>query len=255
MDSQATFRSAEWHMNSFAANYANLEDTFRRLAAEDCTVYLPNPSPSGPVDFIFIAMEPSMGRWAGASYEDARLWISQGFKNFLLSIDDFCFHYSVRSFLCGLGQSYHVTDISKGPMPIEMAGQDRRARWNRWYPSLLDEIALVAKPTAKILSLGGKAAAFMELKSFRKLDGTVLHFSASAVRWRKRAVVGTEAEFERFAGSVTIGDVASVAEAAMVQECFPEWMRHRILTGFPPVLSISQKQLIFTYKVAFELLR
>jgi hypothetical protein len=46
---------------SFARKYEGLEKTFRRLAKEDRAVYLPNPRPRGPADFIFIAMEPSLG--------------------------------------------------------------------------------------------------------------------------------------------------------------------------------------------------
>lgn len=245
----------ESRMNLFVTDYANLEDTFRSLAEEDGTIYLPNPSPAGPVDFIFIAMEPSMGRWAGASNENARSWVSQGFRNFLLSIDDFCFHYSVRKFLCGPGQSYHVTDISKGPMLVGKAGQNRRARWDKWYPSFVAEIKLVAKPSAKILTLGEKAAALLERKGFQNLDGTILHFSTNAVRWRKRAVEGREAEFKSFAASVAIRDVIIVAEAAMAEAQFPEVMRRQILNGLPTALSESQKQLMFTYKIAFEPLK
>lgn len=59
-------------MNSFAAKHAELEDIFRRLAKEDDTLYLPNPAPDEPVDFVLIAMEPSIGGWA-RSVEDASL--------------------------------------------------------------------------------------------------------------------------------------------------------------------------------------
>ncbi len=40
-------------VDSFSEKYAELEDTLRRLAEGDGTIYLPNPSPSGPVGCIF----------------------------------------------------------------------------------------------------------------------------------------------------------------------------------------------------------
>ncbi len=64
-------------VDSFSEKYAELEDTFRRLADEDGTIYLPNPSPSGPVDFIFIAMEPST---SGLGVETMMAMISEGYR-------------------------------------------------------------------------------------------------------------------------------------------------------------------------------
>ncbi len=130
---------------------------------------------------------------------------------------------------------------------------DRRKRWDRWYPSLLDEIGLVAKPGAKILTLGGKATSFLRDTGFKKLDGTVLHFSAQAVRWRKEVVKGKEAEFEHFADSMTIGDVVAVADKATAEAGISERLRQRILNRLRVrVLSLSSKQLIFAYKVSFD---
>ena len=242
-------------MDSFAAGYTELETTFRRLAEEDNTTYLPNPAPHGPVDFIFIAMEPSMGRWA-RSAEDTKHWVSHGFRNFLLSIDDFILHYSIRRFLCRAGRAYHITDVSKGPMFVRQARHNRWARWDRWYASLVQEIALVGKPDATILALGEEVALFLRRKGFNSLNGTTLHPSGNAAAYRKRAVEGREAEFTRFAASVTIDDIVKVAEDATIEARFPEWMRQQILGRLlNRDLSLSQKQLLFTYEVYFEAFR
>jgi hypothetical protein len=46
---------------SFHEKYRDLEDRLRALAEADGDVYLPNVEPSGPVRYVFIAMEPSLG--------------------------------------------------------------------------------------------------------------------------------------------------------------------------------------------------
>lgn len=106
--------------------------------------------------------------------------MSQGFRNFRLSINDFILHYSIRKFLCGAGCAYHITDISKGPMFVRQARQDRWRRWDRWYASLVEEIAFVGKPDATILTLGDEVAIFLRRKGFNRLNGAVLHPSGNA---------------------------------------------------------------------------
>ena len=49
---------------SFATRVRELEDEFAAAAAVDGDVYLPNFTPSGPVDAVLIGMEPSLGWWA-----------------------------------------------------------------------------------------------------------------------------------------------------------------------------------------------
>ena len=66
----------------FHKKYRDLEDRFRVLAETDGDVYLPNLEPSGPVRYVFIAMEPSLGRWA-RSPQEARARVEAGFRNFI----------------------------------------------------------------------------------------------------------------------------------------------------------------------------
>ena len=47
----------------FRAAYRALEARMRTLAEADGDVFLPNPEPSPPVEYVFICMEPSIGRW------------------------------------------------------------------------------------------------------------------------------------------------------------------------------------------------
>lgn len=70
-------RQARWFLlgeatrMSFAARMRDLEQEFARAAAVDGDVYLPNFTPSGPVDAVLIGMEPSLGWWARTSSEAA----------------------------------------------------------------------------------------------------------------------------------------------------------------------------------------
>ena len=47
-------------MSDFGRQYAGLEERFRLQAETDGDVFLPNVPPLGPVDFVFIALEPSL---------------------------------------------------------------------------------------------------------------------------------------------------------------------------------------------------
>ena len=112
--------------------YADLERRMSALAERECRVYLPNPEPTTRVDYILICMEPSLGHWARSEAE-ARERVASGFRNFLTDIEPMLLHFSVRRFLCEKGQHYHITDFSKGAMPVKQAGAARADRYKRWY--------------------------------------------------------------------------------------------------------------------------
>ena len=116
--------------------YRQLEEQMRKLAKADGDVYLPNVEPLHPVDFIFICLEPSLGRWA-KTREEANSKISSGFRNFIDSIDDMILHHSIRTYLCREDQSYHLTDVSKGAMLVEKANMDRKLRYAKWHDLLM----------------------------------------------------------------------------------------------------------------------
>ena len=75
-----------------------LERRFKKQAISDDCIYLPNSEPEVPVDHLFIAMEPSLGRWARGRTDvdrirNAHQKIGQGFRNFLYSFEDFLLHF------------------------------------------------------------------------------------------------------------------------------------------------------------------
>src|SRR5437879_5864574 len=119
----------------------DLESRCAARANEDADLYLPNFTPSAPVDAVLIAMEPSL---SGRPRAEAESRIAAGFRNFMWSPEDFILHYAARCALCPLGGTYHITDISKGAMTVASARVNREARYTRWLDLLREEVDLIA---------------------------------------------------------------------------------------------------------------
>ena len=236
MDERDRFREA----------YGDIESRMRSLAEADGDVFLRNPEPSGPVDSIFICMEPSLGR---GSPDEVRAEVEAGARNFVNSMEDFLLHFSIRRYL---GGTYHITDFSKGAMLVSRAGVARTERYDRWYGLLLEEVDLVAAPGAVVFSVGGAVARHLRLRGFPRPFRTLLHYSGLAARARSAGIVGHEDAFEQFSATVTLDDVLAVAEdvlAAAVPARFRDETLARLTTGR---LTESQKKLLYNYKIAFE---
>ena len=225
---------------TFEQKYAKLEEQFRCQVALDEkrwgveSVYLPTVEPSGPVDFVLVAMEPSsMG---ARSKDEAQRLIDEGFRNFCNSTEDFILHFCARNYLCRSGETYHVTDLAKGTMPTKDKAAGNPAKYEDWYPLFEKEFRLVAKPNAGIISIGKPVGQFLSEKGLRGHAGTILHYSPQAIRHRRRAIVGREAEYAQFASS--LHELPQGRGWSEPKEAIP--------------LSESRKQLVFNYKVSFE---
>lgn len=236
--------------SSFLSEYQNLEQRMRELAEADRTAFFPSPEPTGPVDHIFICMEPSCG---GHSANEVRAQVDAGARNFLSSIEDFILHFSIRRYLCKPGQRYHVTDVSKGAMLVRDAAKDRERRYFRWYPLLVEEIDLIANSDARVFAVGKAVSDFLGQQPFPRPYARVLHYSPQAARARNAAIEGREERFETFRDSVTLEDLVSTARDVLEESQVPNGLldgtvarlRNRVLTP-------SRKKLIFSYMVAFE---
>lgn len=224
---------------TFEQKYAKLEEKFRRQVARDEkrwdveSVYLPTVVPSGPVDFVLVAMEPSMG---GKSKEEMQRWIDEGARNFCNSPEDFILHFCARNYLCRNGETYHVTDLAKGAMPTKATAAGNAEKYEDWYPLFEKELKLIAQPNARIISIGKEVGRFLSGKRLRGHAGTILHYSPQAIPHRRRAIVGRKAEYEQFASSLR--ELPKGESCSEPQKAIP--------------LSESRKQLAFTYKVCFE---
>jgi|ERR1035438_8227375 hypothetical protein len=239
----------------FHTAYRELEERMKALAEADGDVFLPNPEPLGPVHYVLICMEPSLGRWARMA-DDARSRVEAGFRNFLFSIEDFILHFCVRRYLCESEQRYHITDLSKGAMPVNRAGLARIQRYNRWYALLLEELDLCATASAGIVAVGNVVSQHLAQRGFRRPFTRVIHYSSQAGSARSAGVVGCEDSFLAFRGSVSLEDVVATAEAALKAAHVPSAIRDETLLRLAKSqLTTSRQQLIFNYKVAFESMR
>jgi hypothetical protein len=242
----------------FLTRYLELEERFRRQAHEDGDIFLPNLCPESPADVVLVGMEPSLGHWAKDD-ADAQAQIEAGFRNFSYSLEDFVLHFSVRRFFLGKGETYHLTDISKGAMRVERAGQDRKVRYERWLALLKEEVDLVAKPGAPIVAIGRPVQQALSRNGIGPVAGTMLHYSGQAARHRKATALARPAEFERFiaANPVTVEDIFATAEGLFASADKPAGFASRIarLRSTRRSLSDSIRYLMFTYFICLGEIR
>ena len=220
-----------------------------------------NIQPDGPVDFILIAQEPSRscippGRprdWAGVK--------SRGNRNFCDSIYDFIFHYCLRNYLCQDGQTYYLTDLSKGAMPVEKAKSAKSQRYKRWYPLLLEELNLVAEPgKTQVIAIGATVRDFLRRRDKRDEFGGidwVVHYSRAANGDKAKKVEPHLSEFSKFSETLSFDDILTTADhvlrgagygEALLQEKLQELCEGSRLTNV-------RKKSHFCYKKRFEELR
>lgn len=236
--------------NSFQDRYQGLEEQMRTLAEKAGDVFVPSPKPEGPVQYVFICMEPSLG---GRSARELQTRIEAGARNFLNSVEDFVLHFCARRYLCGPGERYHVTDVSKGAMPVSRADANRRGRYNRWYSLLQKEIELVTTSSARCFAVGRSVEEFLEKQDFRWPLRYLLHYSPQAARARSEGIEGYEERFRSFRETVSLQDVVGAARRALEESGIPLEFRNEALTRLKEKgLTPSRKKLIFNYKLAFE---
>ena len=244
---------------SFSEKYGALECEFKAMVQKDNeefglkSTYLRNFVPEGPVDFVLIAMEPS-----GGASEDALSPIipDPDGRNFSASFEDFILHFCVKKYLCAGTATYHLTDLSKGMLPVEEAQKNREKRWKHWYPLLQKELELVAKPSAPIIAIGGQVEEFLGGEKAPKIAGRVLHYSLSAIGHRKHTPCQHPDLYKEFAPTVSFDDIKKTVEkvfsySQLDSQVEPTLKRLKGGSG----LTKSRKHLMFTYKMQFAEIR
>ena len=219
------------------------------MAESDGAVYLPNPEPRAPVDYILICMEPSLGHWAQG---DAQKRVESGFRNFLIDIEPMLLHYSVRRFLCENGQRYYITDFCKGAMLVENASVDRDKRYASWYPLLKEEIDLIA-PKACVIAVGNVVAKYLRQNNFPRDFKQVIHYSPLAAGARNARLKGHEERFRKFEKSITsknfMFNVRQVlGESGVPIDIYDEALKRVQRSKF----SESRRKLVYCYKLDFK---
>lgn len=213
-------------------------------------IFLPNPVPERPVEYVLICMEPSLGRWAKTS-DEARAKLRAGFRNFLDALEIQILHFCVRRYLCSADERYYITDLAKGAMLGRHAREEPLDRYDRWYPLLEKELALVC-PKATIIAVGKPVAHYLERKGFQAFT-QIIHYSSQAGLARKAGILGRESEYEAFRNSLSLADVLATAESVLLSAGVPPAIQASILSRLGKSrLSESHQKLIFNYKTTFE---
>jgi hypothetical protein len=204
------------------------------------------PRPAGPMDAVLVGMEPSWS-WA-RTRERAEERLAAGFLNFIEGdLHMWVLRHCARS---AFGNAYHLTDFSKGAMPVAHANAEREARYGRWASLLREELDLVAKPGALIVAIGKDVRAALLRHGLAPPSATVLHYSPLASRYRADAVVGRESEFERF--SLSLDDVVATVEETLREFAVPTALADAALARLRRArLKDSLRMLAFHYHTAF----
>lgn len=233
----------------FNSQYQALEERFRQHAVDESGVYVPNIPPRKQADWIFVCMEPSLLRW-NRSVDNPTAGLEPGARNFVSSPEDFILHYCARRCLAG---GYHVTDIAKGAMTVKQARVAREQRYDRWYPLLLDEIQLVGSPNVRVVAVGGDVADYLVGRRVPFPLERVMHYSGLAARGRNALVSGREAEFQRYAATVSADDFRGTAAEVLDSAAVPQVLRTQALARLRDgTLTESRLKLMFIYQQAFK---
>ena len=235
---------------NFEEAYRQLKDKFRQRVDKDNkqwkfeSIFLPNVAPKAQVDYILVAMEPSLNGWA-QDIPDAHQKICKGFRNFC---GVWLLHFPVSEYLCQEGETYYLTDLAKGAMATNSEGAGSKEKYETWYPLLEDELGLVAKSDAKIISIGSKVGGFLSGKGLYGHAGTVPHYSGSGTRYFGREIPGREEQYTKFAA-----ELKTIPGYSRKPGHSCENATDHVPTTITP--SESRKKLLFDYKIRFEHIR
>ena len=188
-------------------------------------------------------MEPSLKGWA-KNIPDAQEKISKGFRNFCSTWQ---LHFAISEYLCRAGETCYITDLSKGAMETNSPGAGNMKKYQAWYKLLEMELGLVAKPDAKVISIGNKVGRFLSDMGLYGHAGTIPHYGGAGVKHFGREIPGRKAEYENFAT-----ELKNICYHSRKRPCHSCATDHVLRTITP---SDSWKNLMFDYKVRFERIR
>lgn len=251
---------------SFSQRYEDLERKFCERVQKDFDDYclenvmLRNIQPDGLVDFILIAQEPAGGyTLTGARPPDWECVKDKENRNFCGQKNDFMFQYCVRNYLCEENQTYYLTDLSKGAMPPKQAKDTSVETHKRWYPLLVEELNLVAKPERTRIIAIGKTKVHKFLRRRKEFEGIewVIHYSRAAIGARSKAIEPWLDEFPEFAKTLKFEDILDTTEKVLCRAGYSKESRQKkhqeLWKGSR--LTDGDKKFVFYYKKRFEELK
>ena len=243
---------------SFGEQYENLQSQWRQLAIDHGHNFLQYLVPRGRVDFVLVGKMTSIGeKDAGEIPPGYFPAIGPPGFNLLSSIGDLILNYGAHRHLCRPGESYYLTDLGKCALPPKYAkGKIAKDEFTAWYPMLLEELELVAKPGATVIPVGSATGNFLEGKpSFPyRLTTPILHWSTAAVAAAKMAGSLFPREWNEFRRSTSWDDLRASTEEIFVAAGLGEHM-DVVDRNFADKFKDFHRHYMFTYKKEMPLKR
>ena len=242
----------------FVQKYDVLQRQWRQLAIDRKRHYLEYLPPHAPVDFVLVAKMPSISeRDAVATPFGEYPPIDPPKYNLLISLGDLILNYGAQRHLCGPGESYYLTDLGKCALPPKLArGKLQESEFNAWYPMLLKELKLVAKPEATVIPVGSAAGNFLKGQSDFPylLREPILHWSTAATVAAKMASSMFPAEWKEFQQTSGWEDLLASTEEVLVEAGLGQHI-NSVHDRFVGKFRDIHRHYMFTYKKELSLRR
>ena len=243
---------------TFKEQYDSLQSQWRQLAKNHGHHYLQYLAPRGSVDFVLVGKMTSIGEKDAADTEPGCYpAIDPPGFNLLISLGDLILNYGAHRHLCKPGETYYLTDLGKCAIPPGQAkGKRADDEFNKWYPMLLEELKLVAKPNATVIPVGGATGNFLKRQSdfCYRLTEPVLHWSRAAIVAAKMASSLFPHEWKEFHQATNWEDLRTSTEEILTEAGLDQHMDD-INRRYKGKFGETQIHLMFTYKKEMPLRR
>ena len=227
---------------TFTQAYSELEDKFKSMVDLDdrChdikSLFLPNVEPTGQVDYVLVGMEPGLSG-CDKDFETAKKKIAESkCENWGRCPQTSTLVFAVWKYLCGKDKTkYYFTDLAHGTMKAGSKGTKDPSKYERWYPLFEEELALVAKPNAKIISIGNTVSKFLAEKGLHGQAGMVAHPAPMGLGSAGKTILANKERWDKF-----LQDTAS-----------------KDMDQFPTKVNKThaQQKRLFDYMIGFERIR
>jgi hypothetical protein len=243
---------------SLGERYEALQSQWRELAIDHGHPYLKYLAPRAPVDFVLVGKMTSIADKDRAETPPGEYPVvpPPGF-NLMLSLGDLILNYGAHRHLCKPGERFYLTDLGKCALPAKDAkGKREQGEFAAWYPMLLEEIELVAKPDATVIPVSSTTGNFLKGRPDfpYPLAEPILHWSMAAGAAAKMASSFFPQEWTQFRQSTgreelwqSVKEILSEAGLDEHLDC----VRDRIMDKFRDI----HLHYMFTYKKELPLRR
>ena len=243
---------------TFREKYDALQHQWRKRAKDHGHHYLKYVAPRDPADFVLVAKMTSIGEKGVAETEPGCYpAIDPPHFNLHVSLGDLILNYGAHRHLCKPGETYYLTDLGKCAIPPGRAkGKLQDNEFHDWYPILLEELKLVAKPNATVVPVGGATGNFLKGQPDfpYPLAEPVLHWSSAAIVAAKMASSLFPDEWKEFLEATNWEDLRSSTEEIFREAGLAQHMDD-IDRRYKERFRETQIHLMFTYKKEMPLRR